>query len=408
MGYYSWWPAIIIAVAVFVLTSTCWVKAADAPPDVSRSRASSLDGLRGLLALLVFFGHAAIYHEYLKSGAWQERSPLFDLPGEGAVALFFMMTGYLFWGQLLSKNGRPNWISLYISRIFRIGPLYVCAIAMMYLVVVLHTGFHIHDSLEQLIRETTNWLSLGISDSRPDVNGFHNTRVILNGVTWTLFWEWRFYGSLLLLALVARFRKVDLPAVAVVLGAILSYLLLTRTSGMFLSVFATFYLFGMLAASLEKFGLLAPGHAIPKSIAAISLFVLFEVTSKTAYAPMPAILLGCAFYLIISGADLFGILTSRSARRLGGYQLGYLFASGVDHDDGFLTRSLPRYRAKITGRALAADRHLRNLSDFHIHVLTRLYRAARHQGREGVCAPYDRYGPTYPNRVIAEKIVPSC
>ena len=102
MSYYSIWPY-FLGTAIFMLfASTPILKAADTPPSSVPSRIHTLDGLRGFLALAVLFHHGAIYHGYLKTGIFALPPSRFytDL-GEAGVAMFFMITGYLFWGQIL-------------------------------------------------------------------------------------------------------------------------------------------------------------------------------------------------------------------------------------------------------------------------------------------------------------------
>ena len=77
-----------------------------------------------------------IYRSFLQNGSWQApQSHLFMMLGPLAVCMFFIMTGYLFFGQLLRTQGRPDWYRLYIGRIFRIGPLYALAVVAMLLLV---------------------------------------------------------------------------------------------------------------------------------------------------------------------------------------------------------------------------------------------------------------------------------
>ena len=56
----------------------------------SRSRVETLDGLRGFLALAVFFHHGALYHTFIQDGLWRPPPDRFyALLGPFGVALFF-------------------------------------------------------------------------------------------------------------------------------------------------------------------------------------------------------------------------------------------------------------------------------------------------------------------------------
>jgi len=61
-------------------------------------RFESLDGLRGLLAISVFIHHINVWYGYLQSGNWMEpNSNLFNQLGQSSVALFFMISSFLFY-----------------------------------------------------------------------------------------------------------------------------------------------------------------------------------------------------------------------------------------------------------------------------------------------------------------------
>ena len=64
------------------------------------SRELSLDGLRGMAALMVATYHAALSVNWLQTGHWDDaRSPVLQIVGPGGVILFFELTGYLFWSK---------------------------------------------------------------------------------------------------------------------------------------------------------------------------------------------------------------------------------------------------------------------------------------------------------------------
>lgn len=326
VNFYSVWPALAATALLLAIVSTSLFKAADTPPSSIGVRISSLDGLRGFLAYGVFFGHAAKYHHYLQNGSWGLTSPFYEMAQTGAVALFFMITGYLFWGKLLAERGRPQWINLFVGRAFRIGPLYFVAVAGMLVAVSLKTIGH--EPVEALAKEIASWALLGLNYTEADVNGYHGTGSILFGVTWTLHFEWLFYFSLVLLAIPARFHR-HLALVTIALIACVAHLLLTHRAGVKTEMMAELFLLGMLSASLEAQGWLLGGTQITKSALAVAFLCLFGATQALEYAPLPALLLGGLFYAVISGATIFGLLTSRPARRLGDVSFGIYLLQGL-------------------------------------------------------------------------------
>src|SRR5258708_2116203 len=119
MGFYSVWPYFTGMAVILLVASTPLLNWADTPPKAVPARVLTMDGLRGFLALGVFFHHAAIYHQYSQTGKWYLPPSRFyaDL-GPIGVAMFFMVTGYLFWTQMLKAEGKPNLAKLYLGRIF--------------------------------------------------------------------------------------------------------------------------------------------------------------------------------------------------------------------------------------------------------------------------------------------------
>ena len=83
-----------------------------------------LDGLRGLLALGVLASHCDHAHEWLKTGHWTSNCRLIVFFGQGAVLVFFMITGYLFWSKAIQAKVRVNPVTLWIGRLRRLDSEY--------------------------------------------------------------------------------------------------------------------------------------------------------------------------------------------------------------------------------------------------------------------------------------------
>ena len=209
MTLYAVWPYFVL---VFVVSIACGrlppFKLVDDAPADGGMRTETLDGLRGFLALSVFVHHFVITHRYLQSGAWDyPPSAFYTLLGQLGFGVFFMITGFLFWGKLLDARGRPDWWTLYLGRVFRIGPMYVLVVVLMLFVVAYRTDFQLREPLATVCISVSEWLALGVFPQQPEVNGYRGTGLILAGVTWTIFCEWAFYAVLPLLAIIARSRR---------------------------------------------------------------------------------------------------------------------------------------------------------------------------------------------------------
>jgi peptidoglycan/LPS O-acetylase OafA/YrhL len=331
MSVYSIWPYFVCMVALLAIAATPILKLADTPPNPRGVRLSALDGLRGFLALGVFFHHAAIYHDRLVDGSWKlPPSDFYTLLGQVGVAVFFMITGYLFWDRVVRTEGRPDWISLFVGRLFRIGPLYLFATVTMLAIVFLHTGAHLNVTATRLAEQIGRWLMLGFILGPDNVNGFSGAAIVLTG-TWTLHYEWLFYLALPLIALAARSAGAHLRFTVAGLAICLIYVALfaAPSTGAPPSVCALLFFIGMTCASLKRSGVNFTPPDNVSSLVVIALLVAVFTMFSTANRAAPALMLGFAFYLIVSGCTVFGLLTLRPARRLGDISYGVYLLQGL-------------------------------------------------------------------------------
>jgi len=275
-------------------------------------RVSTIDGLRGFLALAVFVNHACIWFFYLRTDQWHVDSRLYTHLGETSVALFFMITAFLFFSKLLDSKRRPvDWLRLYLSRFFRLTPLYLVTIGAMLLVVAVLSDGQLLESPAQVVLDVARWLAFTMP-GMPDINGMAQTWVIVAGVTWTLKYEWVFY---LLLPLLACLMGSWPPAAFVLLGAmtVLALNWLTLDG----SIMAAF-LGGMAAAVLvryERVRMIAATKA--SSVLAVSCMAAVVIGFPSAYDAVPLLLLTVMFTLVAGGNTLFGLLSNHTSRVLG-------------------------------------------------------------------------------------------
>jgi peptidoglycan/LPS O-acetylase OafA/YrhL len=82
------------------------------------ARISEIEGIRGILSLIVLGGHV-----FIAGGATDYRQPLFWYGG--CMEVFFCISGLLITRILLSNQGRPGFLKNYfIRRVLRIWPMY--------------------------------------------------------------------------------------------------------------------------------------------------------------------------------------------------------------------------------------------------------------------------------------------
>ena len=285
-------------------------------------REDTLDGLRGLLAIGVFLCHAFAWYGVIHHEGWHDaRIPLFLHLGQSTVAMFFMLTAYLFFGRLLNARERPvDWLHLYVSRVLRLAPAYVLAIVLMIGVVAWVTLLRIDGAGEGIVLR--NWSDIAYSVAiwlgfsmlgTPPIDAYMNTSMIVAGVTWSLPFEWVFYCALPLLALPLRVR---MPAALLVLGG---------CDVLWIGAWQPwsrwpywFFLGGMAAALLARSPAFVRWARGPlASVVVLAVLAAVVAWCPTPFAAIPTVLLTLAFSVLASGNAMFGVLHRAGPRMLG-------------------------------------------------------------------------------------------
>lgn len=271
--------------------------------DVNASRFATLDGLRGFLALGVFFAHVVNTYVYYTQGRWDtSAAPFYGLMAQASVSLFFMITGFLFWQRVLRSRGSLDARTLYLSRVRRLVPMYAVSVIMVLTVVATLSGFSLRQDPISLARELRPWLSFGFMTTG-DINGVKDAHII-NAVYWTLAFEWAFYIALPFLGLLARGPW----CVALFAGALFF--------GTQAPVVLNFLCGALAALAVDRQVLgqrLRAAWLAPLPIAAlIGVFAL-----HAEYGLAQAALLFVFFLFVVDGNSLLGLLTSAPAKLLG-------------------------------------------------------------------------------------------
>ncbi|MGZ5040175.1 MAG: acyltransferase family protein [Usitatibacter sp.] len=301
-----WFPLVVtlacLALCEAIARASPWYRGHLA--SLGRGRFHAIDGLRGFLAIGVFFTHVIATYGYYAEGRWYSTfSPVHATMGQVGVSTFFMITGFLFWRRVLRSKDGIDARALYVSRIRRLVPMYAVSVALVLLVVAAMTGFALREPLVPFLKELRTWLSFGFMNAS-DLNGVKDAHII-NAVYWTLAYEWSFYLALPLLALFARGPWFLLLAAATVFFGIQAPITL-------------YFLCGALAAMAAERGLLG-GRLAAWWLAPIPLGAIAAVVFAfdTAYHPAPIALLFVAFLFVVDGNTLFGLLRTRAAQLFG-------------------------------------------------------------------------------------------
>ena len=303
-------PAFAVLLAAF---ATAALIAWRFGPSPVQGRFAALDGLRGFLALFVFLHHASIWYFYARTGLWRvPPSNLYTHFGQSSVALFFMITGFLFFSKLLdARSGRLDWGRLFISRFLRLVPLYLFAMFLLFSVVALLSNGVLHETLPTLFSKGMRWLGFTILGA-PDLNGVAPTSLIVAWVYWSLPYEWFFYASLPLLALTVQVRP-PLPYLILGIAGAAGFYAWHPQSHHVLS-----FLGGIAAALLVRMDIFRrfAGSSIA-SFLLLGLLAIVLTAFPSAYGFIPLLLLSLSFSLIAGGNGLFGILVNSVSRTLG-------------------------------------------------------------------------------------------
>ena len=315
-------PILLLALVVMRITGP-WVGI-----PIPKGRYASIDGFRGYLAFFVFFHHSSIWYFFLRFHQWGfPPSRLFSHFGPTSVAFFFMITAFLFFSKLLdARNETTNWVKLYTSRVFRILPLYLAAVFVLFLIVSILSGYALRESPIDIILQLFKWFAF----IEPDINGIGGTRFIVAGVVWSLAFEWLFYSSLAFLALFLNiktpvttlaFAGVFLFLFAIVIHQYYPYLIFERLSPFLGGIAAAF------AARNQKLRKLAASGGA--SILIFLLLAAVVLQFQSIYEILPLVCASVAFTGIACGNTLFGILSHKSSRFLGQVSYSIYLLHGI-------------------------------------------------------------------------------
>lgn len=296
-----------------------------APIPPADQRFATIDGLRGYLALMVFVHHACIWYYTSHGAPWRvPPSRLYTHLGQSSVALFFMITGFLFFNRILrSGTTGPDWLQLAISRIFRLVPLYFLAILLMVTGVLAMTGWVLREPVWQFTKALVHWLLFTITYA-PPLNGVQRPGMLLAGVVWSLPYEWFFYGCLPLLALLTGRRPPWWASMFGLLAAVMFWRWQPQSE--YLLAFGC----GMAAAMMTHSSRLKiPTSSRWPDLLAIALLTFLVLSYDTAVGHVQMLLLGVVFSLIANGASLFKLLLHPLSRLLGEMAYGIYLLHGL-------------------------------------------------------------------------------
>lgn len=312
----------LVPVGIALLALLCaWPLGKWVPLPDPGGRATSIDGLRGLLALGVFVHHSSIWYVYARTGAWKAPpSPLYAQLGEAAVALFFMISAFLFYRQI-AQGRQIDWLRLYVGRVLRMLPLYAICVALLVLLVLAEGSFQMVDSPLRFAVGLVQWLSFTVLGA-PDLNGVVGTRYIMAGVVWSLPYEWAWYA---LLPFMAWCLRRSVPRGLMLLSVLGLAFAVLRLSLVLLLPFA-----GGIAAYYATTHQGVAGFLRSRGAAVLALAcgLLSVLCFETARHPAAVALWSIFFAVVACGNTLFGVLALRVSAVLGELSYGIYLLHG--------------------------------------------------------------------------------
>lgn len=323
-----------IFVSVFVLLSLLYfLSSRDCLSSIAvasdGSRLGGIDGLRGYLALFVFFYHLYVAFVWGETGIWVfPDEKMISALGKIPVFIFFVITGFLFASNVIYSERKPSWRRVYVGRFFRIQPLYIFVVMVLMLFSAIAT-----DRFELSLRDLYSlfiWLLYLGGDNRGNFFGYDDSWLVIAGVHWTLRYEWLFYFLLPALYYLYSFN-VRLFFV------VISSVMLMGSVGVSFAGLSFFYislfLVGVLSASLsmryvERMCSLISSRYGPDFLLIISLFMTISCYLKDVSGGIQIGLL-LMFVALRGGAHFFGILRWRSSILLGEISYSIYLTHGI-------------------------------------------------------------------------------
>ncbi|WP_027486472.1 acyltransferase family protein [Allorhizobium undicola] len=301
-----------------------------------RRGSGCLDGLRGFLALSVVVHHFWMWVAVTRFGAdWEPPGINFvNQLGAGAVGLFFMITGFLFYAYVLQGFSATSWHRVYVGRFFRIVPLVGFSVLVILMIICVRNGTLPDASvLPALVKWISTW-------AMPPLLGEADAGRINAYVLWSLKFEWQFYIFLLPACAVAmdvlRRRKGlssdnalrhswIIPAGLLGLVILLNLLQIRSKFLIYVPLFAA----GMLANEASRIERLASALRTSRaSVAAGGALISAMLVSPTPYGwSMP--LFGFFFLCVVCGNSMGGLLRLRAACALGECSFGLYLMHGI-------------------------------------------------------------------------------
>ncbi len=194
-------PIFVVIICLIASLTAYIIQKIEKPLPTTTSRNTTIDGLRGLLALGVFIHHSNLWNQFLTEGLWEKsKSNIYNQFGSIRVAMFFMITSFLFISKLLNdKEGGFNFQHFLISRAYRLMPMYLFSLVLIFILIFSVSKWQLNTSIFEQLQSIFYWSTFA-AFKHPLINNYPLTN-LCTGALWTMAYEWLFYFSMPLIAL---------------------------------------------------------------------------------------------------------------------------------------------------------------------------------------------------------------
>ncbi len=273
------------------------------------ARSSPLDALRGILATSVICHHLVVTYFWKTTGSWvPPESAVLNNLGVVPVALFFMITGFLFFGKVYQR--RPDFMDILKSRTLRVMPLYIVVVVFVIVLSVFETGF-VSAGLKQISKELFKWIVF----SGGSFNGFADSNMMTAGAHWTLRYEWIFYLSLPVIAALCnrawygKYLLMSALFVTVIMAAI--------SVGMINSMLFLLFVVGFVPVLIKRHFAKSIALFNTSAMSVVAALLIGYAMTLSAFSFLQIVTLALPFTCLALGNNLFGLLAGKGLKSLG-------------------------------------------------------------------------------------------
>jgi peptidoglycan/LPS O-acetylase OafA/YrhL len=282
--------------------------------------------LRGYLALAVVVHHFSVWLSYAGGGkVWAlPTSPALASLGSSSVALFFMITGFVFYPKI-RKPRETSWPALYVTRVFRIVPIIVACVAVVCVIILFRQNW---TPRGPFFKPVAYWVS---TLEEPPIFGYRDSKFINANVLWSLRCEWIFYALVLPICAIGGLA-VKPGRTWLIPAGLLGFSVAGRFfySGHGFLLFCPLFAAGMIAYEVQvRHGLRAAFASPLACIAGVITLVGSSVIELDPTSLLKQLAVSLFFVTVACGNGLFGILRTKGAQVLGEVSYSIYILHGV-------------------------------------------------------------------------------